>query len=47
MDQMADDPNWLDGESSRGDGFLYYVALDIFSLTEKAPAYFVSEKNNN
>ncbi len=32
---MTDGPKSLDGESSRGDGFLCYTALDI--LTEKAP----------
>ncbi len=30
MDQMADDSSSLDGESSRGAGSVYYVALDIF-----------------
>ncbi len=35
MDQAADDPSSLSGESSRGTGSVWYIAFDI-SLTEKA-----------
>ncbi len=38
MDQTADNPSSLDGESSTGTGLLCYMALDIF-LQRKMPGF--------